>query len=269
VVKIEQLPRRQRIRKALLLISLLLFPVTLYYFSPAIILNSAAEGIVNASLIVFGLMFLSALFVGRLWCGWACPAGALQEFASPINNKRTPGGKFNWVKWIIWIPWIGLVIALAISAGGYHAVDPLYNFETGVTLALPLDGGGPPWYMIYYIIVALFLGLALIFGRRAGCHTICWMAPFMILGRKVRNLVKWPALRLQAEPGKCSDCMTCTRSCPMSLNVHQMVQRGDMEDSECILCGNCVDNCTKSAICFSFSSGRQVDVEAPAVARSG
>jgi polyferredoxin len=269
VGKIKQLPRRQRIRKALLFVSLLLFPVTLYYFSPAIILNSAAEGIVNASLMVFGLMFLSALFVGRLWCGWACPAGALQEFASPINDKRTPSGKFNWVKWIIWIPWFGLVIALAISAGGYHAVDPFYSFETGVTLALPLDGGGPPWYMIYYIIVALFLGLALIFGRRAGCHTICWMAPFMILGRKIRNLVKWPALRLQADPGQCSDCMRCTRNCPMSLDVHQMVQRGDMEDSECILCGNCVDGCSKGAICFSFSSGRQASVEAPSVARSG
>jgi len=110
--------------------------------------------------------------------------------------------------------------------------------------------------MIYYIILALFLGLAVVFGRRAGCHTICWMAPFMILGRKIRNLVKWPALRLKAEPDKCSDCQRCTRSCPMSLDVHQMVQRANMEDSECILCGNCVDTCPKDAIHFSFSAGR-------------
>lgn len=44
-------------------------------------------------------MFLSALTVGRLWCGWACPAGALQEFGSPINTRPTPGGKFNWISW--------------------------------------------------------------------------------------------------------------------------------------------------------------------------
>ena len=36
-------------------------------------------------------------------------------------------------------------------------------------------------------------------GRRAGCHTICWMAPFMIIGRKLRNLVAWPSLRLTAQ----------------------------------------------------------------------
>ncbi len=255
MIKIKQLPRRQRYRKALLFVSLLLFPVTLYYFSPAIILGGASEGVINASFIVFGLMFIASLFVGRLWCGWACPAGALQEAGEPINNRPTPGGRFNWIKWAIWIPWIGLIVVLAIGAGGYHTVDPLFRFETGVTLALPLGEGGPPWFMIYYIIIVLFSGLAIILGRRAGCHTICWMAPFMIIGRKIRNIARWPALRLKAEPAKCSDCLACTRKCPMSLDVNQMVQRGDMEDGECILCGNCVDGCTKTAISFSFSRG--------------
>jgi ferredoxin-type protein NapH len=255
MIKVKQLPTRQRVRKALLFVSLLLFPATLYYFSPMLILQGASEGIINGSMIVFGLMFLSALFVGRLWCGWACPAGAVQEFGKPINNKRTPGGKFNWVKWVIWIPWIGLIIALAIGAGGFHSVNPFLQLETGVTLALPLDGGGPPWFMIYYIIIALFLGLALAFGRRAGCHTVCWMAPFMIIGRWIRNRVRWPSLRLQAEVDRCTDCLTCIRNCPMSLDVNGMVQRADMEDDECILCGNCVDRCPKDAIRFSFSAG--------------
>jgi ferredoxin len=40
----------------------------------------------------------------------------------------------------------------------------------------------------------------------------------------------------------------------MSLDVNSMVQRADMEDTDCILCGNCVDGCTKSAIRFSFSA---------------
>jgi len=255
-VQVKQLPTRQRIRKALLLLSLLLFPVTLYYFSPMLILQGASEGIVNGSLLVFAGMFLSSLFVGRLWCGWACPAGALQEFGQPINDKRTPGGKFNWIKWAIWIPWIGLLVALVVGAGGYRAVDPLYQLETGATLALSLDGGGPPWFMIYYIIIALFLGLAVVLGRRASCHTICWMAPFMVIGRWIRNRVRWPSLRLKAAPGTCTDCMSCTRNCPMSLDVNGLVRRADMEHSECILCGNCVDTCPKDVIRYSFSGER-------------
>jgi ferredoxin-type protein NapH len=254
MIKIKQLPRRQRTRKALLFVSLLLFPATLYYFSPALILQGASEGVVNGSMIVFGLMFLSSLWVGRLWCGWACPAGALQEFGQPINNRRTPR-KLNWIKWAIWIPWIGLIAVLAVRAGGYNSIDPFFQLETGVTMALPLEGGGPPWFMVYYVIIALFLGLAVLVGQRASCHTICWMAPFMILGRWIRNRARWPSLRLRAEPDKCINCMACTRDCPMSLEVNEMVQRADMEAGECILCGTCVDVCPEDAIHYSFSKG--------------
>ena len=254
MVKIKQLPRRQRIRKALLFISLMVFPVTLYYFSPFLILQSASEGIVNASMIVFGLMFIGSLFFGRLWCGWACPAGALQEFAGPINNRRV-SRRIRWIKYAIWVPWLGLIISLAIGAGGYRAVDPFFHLEGGVTMAIP-DSGGPPWYMIYYIVIVVFAGLAVIVGRRAGCHTVCWMAPFMIVGRRIRNLVRWPSLRLKAETDSCNNCKICTRNCPMSLDVNQMVQRNDMENDECVLCGNCVDGCPKDAIRYSFSGGR-------------
>jgi hypothetical protein len=48
---------------------------TINYFSPYVIVDGASQGIVNGSFISFALMFLSALFLGRLWCGWACPAG--------------------------------------------------------------------------------------------------------------------------------------------------------------------------------------------------
>ena len=252
---VRQAPTRQRLRRALLLVSFLLLPATLYYFSPALILQAASQGVINASFLVFGLMFVSSLLVGRLWCGWLCPAGGLQECAAAVNDRPT-SPRINWVKWAIWIPWVAGIAALAVSAGGYSSVEPFYQLETGVTMALPVDGGGPPWYVIYFVVVALFLGAALLLGRRAGCHTVCWMAPFMILGRKLRNTVRWPSLRLAADPAACRECGSCTRTCPMSLDVQAMVKRGDMEDGECILCGTCVDGCPNSALRFSFSAGR-------------
>jgi ferredoxin len=38
----------------------------------------------------------------------------------------------------------------------------------------------------------------------------------------------------------------------MSLPVSQMVARGDMADTECILCGTCADNCKGGAIRYAF-----------------
>jgi polyferredoxin len=68
---------RQCIRRALILISFLLFPITLNYFSPYLIIDGASQGIINGSFVLFGLLFLSSLVLGRGWCGWVCPAGGL------------------------------------------------------------------------------------------------------------------------------------------------------------------------------------------------
>jgi ferredoxin-type protein NapH len=111
-------------------------------------------------------------------------------------------------------------------------------------------------YIIYYMVVFLFFLLAVFVGRRAGCHTICWMAPFMILGRKIRNAFGWPALQLTTDAGKCSSCLTCSGNCPMGLDVNGMVKQSAMENSECILCGTCVDGCPTKAIRYSFSAGK-------------
>jgi hypothetical protein len=61
-MKYPQLTLRQRIRKTLIIISFLLFPVIMNFLSPYVIIDGASQGIISGSFIIFGLMFLSALF---------------------------------------------------------------------------------------------------------------------------------------------------------------------------------------------------------------
>jgi len=253
---LKQLPLRQRIRKALVIVAFLSFPITMNFFSPYVIIDGAANGIVNGSLVMFGLMFVSSLFLGRAWCGWVCPGGGMQEIVEPVNSKPVNGKKIDWIKWSIWIPWVSLIVWLAASGGGYRTIDLLYHTQGGISVAGSPDRPILFAYLIYYIVIGLFVGLAVFVGRRAGCHTVCWMAPFMIVGRWIRNRFGWPSLRLAADASACADCKLCTKNCPMSLDVNAMVQAGKMENSECILCGTCVDNCSKKAIRYSFSVGR-------------
>ncbi|RPI20935.1 MAG: 4Fe-4S binding protein [Chloroflexota bacterium] len=249
-------PIRQRTRTALLILAFLLFPVTMNYLSPYVIIDGASQGIANGSLVMFGLLFIASLFLGRLWCGWACPAGGLAEICMPVNDHPANLKKTDWIKWAIWIPWIGVILWAVVAAGGYRSIDLLLDTQNGISVAGSPDRPILFAYIIYFVVVGLFAGLAMLAGRRAGCHSVCWMAPFMILGRRLRNIAAWPSLRLKAAPERCSDCKTCTSNCPMSLDVNAMVHRGHMEHSECILCGSCVDICARKAIVYSFSAGK-------------
>ena len=132
---VKQLPFRQRIRKAIIILAFLSFPVTMNFLSPYVIIDGAMNGIINGSLVMFGLMFLSSLFLGRAWCGWVCPGGGMQEIVEPINIKPVNGRKIDWIKWLVWIPWISLILFLAVSAGGYSSVNLLYHTQSGISVA--------------------------------------------------------------------------------------------------------------------------------------
>ncbi len=60
---------RQKIRKLILLISIIWYPITYYLFSPDLLLFGASEGIIAADVIVFSILFLFSFFGGRLFCG--------------------------------------------------------------------------------------------------------------------------------------------------------------------------------------------------------
>jgi polyferredoxin len=248
--------KRQKIRRVLLLVSFIAFPVTMNYFSPYLIVDGAFKGIVNGSLIVFASMFAGSLVLGRLWCGWACPAAGLQEPLLRVNNRRV-GRRADLVKWLIWVPWVALIVFAVVRAGGYSSVQPFYGTVGGISVAGDAQRPIVFAYVTYFLVVALFFGLALVLGRRGGCHSVCWMAPFMITGRAARNrLGSWPSLRLVAEPDACTRCGTCTDECPMSIDVQALVASGSMEHPECVLCGTCADGCPSKVIRYWFSAGK-------------
>ncbi|WP_238885868.1 4Fe-4S binding protein [Clostridium sp. YIM B02551] len=238
--------KRQRIRSTLLIITFLVFPLVLYYLSPYLIVMGASEGVITGSFIVFGIMFLVSLLFGRGFCGWICPAGGLQECCFMAVDRKVKGGKLNWIKYLIWVPWIILIIMMFISAGGIKKVDFFYQTYYGISVI------SVQAYVIYYFVVGGIALLSLLVGKRAFCHYGCWMAPFMIIGSKIKNKFKYPSLHLKADEKKCIDCKLCNKKCPMSLEVSSMVQKGDMKNSECILCGQCVDTCPKNVIKYSF-----------------
>jgi len=237
---------RQKIRRALLIISFLLIPVTIFYVSPIVIMMGAEEGIVTGSMLLFILLFFLSLFVGRLWCGWLCPMGAWQEICSPVMKKTVKEGWRNWIKYGVSVLWLAMIGFSFLGAGGILAVDPFYGTVNGISVS-SLDV-----LMMVVIIFAIIFAVAFLTGRRGFCHILCPIAGIMVAGRKLRNIVGWPALMLNADANLCIDCNDCSRVCPMGLDVHDMVRNDTMENADCILCASCADTCKKGVISYSI-----------------
>lgn len=236
--------KRQILRRRISYISFFLFPATFVYFSPYVIVDASAKGIICGSFFMFILLFIGSLFLGRAFCSWVCPLGGAQEILSPLQNKIAIKG--NIIKWLIWFPWIIAIVVVAIRHGGYQEIDPLFRTNHGFSLGSIYTG-------IAYVAV-LFLLIVSFFtvGRRSFCRHICWIAPFMILGRRIQNFLIIPSLKLVKTDNACIDCNRCTKNCLMGLDVENMIKANAMENSECILCGNCVDVCRKECIRLTF-----------------
>jgi len=81
----------------LVLLTLTVWPLGQVYLGafllsdPLIALNSLAGGVWKPAMLLAGLMLVLPLFLGRAFCGYACPTGALLEWTSPTLRPEKPG----------------------------------------------------------------------------------------------------------------------------------------------------------------------------------
>ena len=235
----------QKIRKPIVIFTAVLFHVLLIFhllFSPVIIVMASFRGIVNASFIVFILLFLLSLFFGRAYCAWFCPGCGVQEILNTFIKKKSSNTRALYIKYIIFSIWIIAIIA-GYLINGFRKADLTFGMtDITVSRKIILTAGA----------ILIIAPLTAIFGRFASCKYICWQAPFMIIGSKIRDLLRLPGLRLKAVPENCKSCDLCKAKCPMNLDVTANVKNGKMIHTECILCGSCIDNCHQDAIKFVF-----------------
>lgn len=210
---------RQKARKALLISAMLLFPITMWYFSPYLIIQAASEHTVNGSFIVFVSMFILSIFFGRVWCGYLCPAGGIQECVSMCNDKPAKGGWRYKIKYVIWVLWITGIIVTFILSKGDISIDPFYMTDHGISIS---QIGA---YIVYYGVMLLLVIPSMVHGKRATCHYFCWMAPFMVIGSTIGRVLHIPQIHIEAEKDKCISCGRCTYPVPWDLMLRRWYRK--------------------------------------------
>lgn len=188
------------------------------------------------------LWFLGLLvityFLGKVWCGWICHLGALQEFIFiPGRFKFLQTAK---AQLIMRITRVVLFIALAIQIAStqtniFKSIDPFkvaFNFMAS--------------HWIGWILLGLLL-LSSVFIYRPFCKTICPIG--LILGW----VSKIPGAAVIGTNKQCSSCKICNSSCQINAITRDQ-HHSVIDNQECILCGDCISDCKKGSLSFKRKS---------------
>jgi hypothetical protein len=57
--------------------------------------------------------------------------------------------------------------------------------------------------VVFLLFVGVIAAMSFASGKRSFCHYGCWMAPFMVLGTKLQERLRWRALHLETRVDEC------------------------------------------------------------------
>jgi ferredoxin-type protein NapH len=225
-------------------IFLLITPVFFQFFAFGFIWHSIYWGVITTVILIWlGFIIISPLF-GRIGCGWFCFMGTTIDMAGKHSFFKTKWKKPNiWARLLILIPFFASSITFYLlnsQQGIAHSFNVIPGF-------LELDFG------VHYKIVwiadissAIILGLFL--DKRWACKNLCMMGALCSAGATYSRLI--PVV----DTNKCTQCHKCEKECLTGIQIIDYVNnnQGLVTNSECILCGKCLEVCKFDAIKLRF-----------------
>jgi len=200
------------------------------------------------------LTALVGLGVGRMFCGWVCPFGFVQDALFKIKTpKVTMHRYFSWGRYLVLVALV-LIIPFFTQLPWFCKLCPQGNLEAGIPFILwnpanPLSGD-PMFPTIFWffwvkvVILVVFLGL-FVFIKRPFCRAVCPLGAILGLFNRVS------VLRMTVEgaaKASCNMCKTCQEICPVDINIYD-----DANSPDCIRCFLCT---TCPSVSLTWAAGR-------------
>ncbi len=257
------------------------WPVRLFLdFDPLILVTTILSAHAAARAFAFSLVtIVITILFGRVFCGWACPLGTLNNIMGSIRRKRPAGIYEHWhrVKYYILIgilasaaftlqP-VGIMDPLSLLIRSFSvSIYPLFNyavrsvFDTiyqanplGIAAAtepvysalkktvLAFDQSFYRQAVFIGVIFFVVLGLNLL-EKRFWCKYLCPLGAFLGI------LSRFSFLKRSVSED-CTQCGACATVCQGNA---QPDIKGGWRDAECLECRNCDDICPQNAVSFGF-----------------
>ncbi len=220
---------------------------------------------------VLASIFITGALVGRIFCGWACPIGFIQDLI--INARgviphvaRTTDNSAKKVKFLYLF--LGLLISASLALSIYLHAGQDYSQALGIFADGPLMILSPAGtlfgtiptlvYLIQNSLITAFsvlpIARLIILGIFfVGAYKIPWfwcryLCP---MGALMGIFARFSLLGLKRIPVKCQKCPHCVRACPTQVPILEYPFE-KFSDQECVMCLECVQACTNQAIAPKF-----------------
>jgi ferredoxin len=184
----------------------------------------------QAIVLFLGLIPVTSIF-GKVFCGWVCHLGALQEVLNISKIKILQSEKAQKVMRIIRMV---ILVVLLIQLTFTHVI--LWNKIGPFKVAYNLFSAN----IIGYVLLGILL-LSSIFIHRPFCKTICPVG--LVLGW----VSKIPGASVLGVNESCSSCKTCNSSCQINA-ITRKDKLSVLDNQECIVCGDCISSCKTGGI---------------------
>lgn len=202
------------------------------------------------------LLCASVILLGRVFCGWLCAFGAVNDWVYRISiwiqkktGKKLPALPEAWIPVLQKIKYLVLVFVLVVcffGKGEYISKNSPWTVFSFVTVGnFRIAGYGIAVFLLMLLVVGM------IFQERFFCQFFCPMgAVFSLLPE-----FTFTALR-RREKDCIPNCQACRKQCP----VHIKLGENSLQSGECIRCGRCMITCPKGNISFGGSKEKEDSV---------
>jgi polyferredoxin len=196
-------------------------------------------------------IILTAL-LGKIWCGWVCPFGLVQDWFSLLRRKlgvreRMASEKtlrlLSPAKYILlgYIAVLPPLVTVGLLPSSFYL--PFCNICPGKAL-LPLftlDGEYVAvLYSTFWTALPAVTAITLV-GMFFKDRFFCVFCPMLAL---IHLLKPVTAIRLLKDNDSCVGCGNCTRACPMGISgVSRERERFDVQFDSCLDCARCAESC--------------------------
>ncbi len=186
-------------------------------------------------------------FFGKVWCGWICHLGAIQEFLYlprkiKILQTRKAQNIFRIIRYVL----LGaLIIQVAIMGTKYWCrIDPFINiFGFKGFYDMLINVTYFDLELIIIITLVVFVLISSLFIYRPFCRTMCPVG--LVLGL----ITKIPGASVIGIKGECISCKMCEKSCEYKAIVRDE-KLSIINNTDCIACGDCIDSCSQGSLKF-------------------